>query len=275
MRQNAIIIMLLLWQVNLVSCETDKSRIEKCNETVKSFVANLSLDNYDQLNKYYPNFSKIRKYWKAQDLKLENATVDDEKSVTVFGACSQGNLMFILKKVNGEYVITKSKGLSTVFKSNLYNYCKNIGCVHDKSYDVELSELCTEKEEEFNNLVYKIKAEIESNFSIKNNNLSNNYGYVSGDVTMKNNSRFTIPSYTYEIYYSFKNSNGNDVFTKKEEFNYQTIGYGQSITQQLFESNTGNFASINVELKITSTEFIEEVIGEHIKGKNCIADGIE
>lgn len=266
---------LVICLTGLLSCETDKSRTEKCDNIIQSFIGNLSLDNYDQLNKYYPDFSRIKRYWKAQDFKIQNTTIDDEKTVSVFGSSSQGNIMFILQQKNGNYVITKSKGLSSVFQSNLYKYCKAIGCVGEKSYDADLSELCSEKESEFNALVYKIKSEIESNFIIKNNNLSNNYGYVSGDVTTKNNSRFTIPADSYEIYYSFKNSNGYVVFTKKQEFTLRTIAYGQSITEQLFESNTRNFASIDVELKIISTDFIERVIAEHIKGANCIAGNIE
>jgi hypothetical protein len=51
--------------------------------------------------------------------------------------------------------------------------------------------------------------------------------------------------------------------------NYQTIPFGQSVTEHLFESNSDGFSKIKVELKIISTDFIEEIIAENIEGNNC------
>jgi len=177
--------------------------------------------------------------------------------------------LFNLKNKDGKYIITDSKGLASVFNSPIYKYCKKIGCIGTSDYDKDISQICSDKQEDFNSLVYKVKNNIESNFTIQNNNLTINYGYVSGNVTVKNNSRFSIIGRTYEIYYHFLNSSGQIVYTKKEMANYQTIPYGQSITENLFESNSDGFSKIKVELKIISTDFIEEIIAENIEGNNC------
>jgi hypothetical protein len=267
-----IFVLSLLFSITLNSCETDKSRIEQCNKIVGTFMDNLSLDNYSILYKYYPDFKKVKKYWKVTDFKIDNATIEDDKTVSIIGTSQIGNILFNLKKFKGQYLIINSKGLAAVFNTSLYKYCKEIGCIGTNDYDGDISQICSKKEDEFNNLVYKIKQNIESNVAIENNNLTAHYGYVSGDVTVKNYSSFSIPGRDYELYFHFLNSEGKIVFTKKELLNYENIGYGQSITEHLFESSTGDFQKIKAELKLTSTSFIEELLGENIKGSNCVAD---
>ncbi len=257
----------------LYSCETDKSRMDKCNEIVKTFVANLPLDNYEILYKHYPNFQKVKRYWKINDFKITNTTIDEDKTVSVIGISQQlGNILFNLKKINGKYIITNSKGLAAVFNTPLYKYCKQIGCIGINDYDKDISQICSDKEDEFNSLVYRIKNTIQQNVIVQNNNLSNNYGYVSGDVTVKNYSRFSIPGRDYELYFHFLNSNGDIVFTKKEILNFESIPYGQSVTHHLFESSAGNFDRIKAELKLISTDFIKDIIAENIQGSNCQAN---
>ena len=265
--------LLLLFVSLFYSCETEKSKKDKCEEIVKTFIANLPLDNYEVLYKKYPDFQKVKRYWKVNDFKITSTSIDDDGSVSVIGTSEQlGNILFNLKKDNGKYIIINSKGLASVFNTPIYKYCKKIGCIGINNYDKDISQICSEKEMEFNALVYKIKNNIEQNVMVQNNNLTYNYGYVSGDVTVKNHSRFSIPGRYYELYFHFLNSNGDIVFTKKEILNYQSIGYGQSVTHHLFESSNGNFSKIKAQLKLTSTDFIENIIAENVQGSNCTAD---
>lgn len=269
MNRKSILLLAILFTSLFISCESDKTRKEKSEEIVKSFVANLTLDNYDLLYKYYPDFQKVKRYWKIDDFKITSTTIDEDKSVSIIGTSKLGNILFNLKNKDGKYVITDSKGLASVFNSPIYKYCKKIGCIGTSDYDKDISQICSDKQDDFNTLVYKVKNNIESNFTIQNNNLEINYGYVSGNVTVKNNSRFSIIGRNYEIYYHFLNSSGQIVYTKKEMANYQTIPFGQSVTEHLFESNSDGFSKIKVELKIISTDFIEEIIAENIEGNNC------
>jgi hypothetical protein len=255
--------------ITLSGCESDKSRMEKSTQIVTSFISNLSLDNYELMYKSYPAFKEVKTYWKPQDFKIKSTSVSEDETVTVLGKFAERDAMFQLKKVNGKYVIVHSKGLSSDFNSSLYKYCKNIGCIRPDSYDAEVSKICAEKKDDFESLVYRIKNSIESNFELVNHTLRDDYGYVSGDITVKNNSRFTIPSRSYNIYYHFTDGDGNIVFTSKEVFNYEIIPYRQGLTRHLMERSSGNFQRIKVQLKLISTDFIENIIAENATGANC------
>lgn len=270
--------LLIISSVIFCSCETNDTRIKKSNEIVNAFMANLPLDNYEILFKYYPNFKRVEKYWKYDKFKIESVTVDETKSVSVICSTTSGSIFFKLKKVESSYIITESKGLSAAFNTPLYKYCKKIGCIGADDYDVDITQICKDKEDEFKSLVYKAKESIESSFVMENNNLRINDGgfgsrYVSGEVTVKNGSRFSIPGWKYEIYFHFVNTNGNIVFTQSDKSNFDDISFGQSLTKSLFVDvpSSGEFRKIKVELKLTSTSFIEEIIAENITGENCFA----
>jgi len=265
--------LLFLFCFTLVSCESEISQKETCNDVVKLFIANLPLDNYDILYKHYPDFRFVKKYWKVSDFRITNSVIDEGGEVSVVGISEQlGNLSFTLKKVDRKFIIINSKGLASVFDKPIYKYCKTIGCIGVKDYDKDISQICSEKEDEFNSLVFSIKSKIEENFLILNDNLSVTFGYVSGRVTLKNYSRFTIPAGTYELYYDFIDYNGNVIFTKPEISTYQTIGFGQSVSFSLFENISQSFTNIRARLKLVSTGFIEKVIADNIMGENCVAD---
>lgn len=267
--KKSIFLIFIIISTIFSSCNSEKTIKENSKEIVINFFANLNLDNYDLMYKSYPNFRKVKEYWKIDDLKIKSAIINEDNTVSVIGVSNIGNILMILKEIDGNYIIIDSKGISSMFNSNIYKYCKNIGCISENDYDKEISQKCINKEIEFSVIVSKIKHKIESNFNLENNNLTNEYGRLSGYVTMKNNSRFTITGRDYEIYYHFLNSDGNVVFTKKEILNFEPIQYDQSITRDLFISNSDGFDKINIELKILSTEFIENIVSENIEGENC------
>lgn len=241
-------------------------------------MANLPLDNYEILYKYYPNFKRVERYWKYDKFKIENTTIDETMEASVICSTESGSIFFKLEKIDGSYIITESKGLSAAFNTPIYKYCKKIGCIGANDYDGDITQICKDKEVEFKALVDNIKESIESNFVIENNNLRINDGgfgatYVNGEISVRNGSRFSIPAWKYEIYFHFVNSKGNTVFTKSDKSNYEDIPFGQSLTKTIFadETSSGAFRKIKVELKLTSTSFIEEIIAENITGNNCFA----
>jgi hypothetical protein len=175
----------------------------------------------------------------------------------------------VVEKIDGKYQISKSKGLSSDFNSNLYKYCKKIGCIGLNSYDSEISIICKDKEYEFNQLVRSIKETIENNVRMENHTVTKSYGCASGNITLKNYSRFTIRGYSYNLYVNYTDNQGNTIFTSKEMLNYESIPYGQSKTINVFENNSSSFQKVGIILKIINTEFIEDIIGEHAEGTNC------
>lgn len=256
-------LLLLLFISVLSSCETEKNKKDKCAEIVNAFVANLPMDNYDILYKYYPNFKNVKRYWRVTDFKINTTTIDDDNRITISGSALRQNFVFILKKINGNYIIEDSKGLAAEFDSPLYRYCKKIGLINPNDYDKEISLVCNNQKEHFDQLVNAIVRNAEKNIKILNDNLANNYGYISGNVTLKNYGEIDIPNHCYELYFNFLSSNGQVLFTKKEILNFESISAGQSITYSLYEPSNGRFDKINAELRITSTKFIEEFLIEN------------
>lgn len=268
------VIVCLLLLVSVWSCETDKDRIKKAKEVVTTFLANTSVENSPVLVDLYPDFAKMGKYYKLADGKIVNASINKDGIVNITCKSFVGNILFMLKKTNGEYKIINSKGLSPYFTQNIYKYCKAIGCISMNTFDVDVASICQDKQSEFDDLVYKIKSNIENNFRVQNNNLSINgvgigYSYLSGEVTVKNYSRFSIPSRCYNIYYDFVDDGDNIEFTKPALSNYKYIQYGESVTESFFETNAQNFSKVKVRLQITSTDFIEQVIADNATGSNC------
>jgi hypothetical protein len=118
-------------------------------------------------------------------------------------------------------------------------------------------------------LVKKIKRNIEDSVWMINHTVTKDYGLVSGDITIKNESRFTIPGDSYRLYINYSDSKGNLLFTSEEISNYESIPYGQSKTINVFETNSNSFQKVGISLKIIDTNFIEQLITEHAEGYNC------
>jgi hypothetical protein len=256
----------------LSSCETKEQKINKAKDVVQTFMTNVSFDNYDVMFKLYPSFKNVKTYWKLKDFNIKNATLN-ENVITVIGNSGDNEVLFEVEKVNNEYIITKSKGLSSDFNTNLYKYCKKIGCIGTSSYDEDISKICKENEFRFNQIVNSIKDEIEEKVYLSNHTVTKNYGWASGEITLKNHSRYSIPGYSYNLYVNYTDSQGNLLFTSKEMLNYENIQYGQSKTIRVFESNSRSFQKVGVSLKITNTTFIESIVAEYAEGYNCVYSG--
>lgn len=254
--------------VSLISCETKEQKINKAKDVVDAFVTNLSFDNYDKMFEIYPSFQGVQTYWKLPNFSIKNSVLN-ENSINLTGTSNEREILFEVEKIDGKYIITKSKGLSSDFNSNLYKYCKKIGCIGTNSYDVDISKICKENKFRYNQLIKEIKENIENSVSMVNHTVTKNYGYASGDITLKNNSSFTIPGRSYNLYVNYTDSKGNLLFTSKEMLNYESIPYEQSKTIHVFESNSSSFQKVGISLKIVSTNFIEQIVAEYAEGYNC------
>jgi hypothetical protein len=254
-------------------------RIGECEDMVRSFISNAYVTNRNTIFDIYPLFTDIQPYNKIGDIVIETSSISSDKSVTIIcheSGRDEKKLLFELEYRNGKYIISQSKGLSIYCDSRLFSYCKRIGCLDDGAYDIQVSSVCADKQGEYERLVQKIKNEIESGFEIESHTLEvrSMYGfskYVSGSISMKNNSRFSIPSRVYDIYIVYMDSNHNVILRKKILFdNYESILYGGIKTSSIYsETNVGSASRVNVELKLTSTDFIEDIIANYVEGENC------
>ena len=251
----------------LVSCDSKETKLNKAKEVVSIFASNSTFGNLEKLPLYYPNLKELKgRFLVLKDFQILNAVLN-EKTISIIGKAQGNEVLFEVEKENGKYIITKTKGLSMFVYSNLYKYCKQIGCMKGDNYDVEISKICSEKEFQFYSLVEIIKREIEQNVRLENHTVQGGYGYVTGSITYKNYSKFTIPRDTYNLYVEYLNSKGKILF-KEKTVEFATLTYGESNTTWVSKDIQGA-SKIAVSLEITNTDFIEKILAEHAKGNDC------
>ena len=251
-------VLIIVTLFSLFSCESEETKLNKAKEVVKLFASSTTFDDEEKMRLYYPNKVEIKgSYLVLKDFEIIGASLTDN-IISVIGRSQGREISFDVKKESGKYIIIRSKGLSMFFNSNLYKYCRQIGCIKEGDYDVEISKICHENQLQF-----------EEGVRLENHSVKNDGYYISGDITYKNYSRFGIPASTYKLYIEYLNNKGDIIF-KEEEIAYSSIPFGASKTTSIVNFNIASRArKINISLKIINTTFIEEVIAEHAKGENC------
>lgn len=257
--------------VSITSCESDQDKIAKAQQVVNSFIADLNFENFDNIETNYPGFKKVRSFYKLNDFKVKSSTIN-KNEVIITGESNRRDVLFVLKKENGNYVIEKSKGISYYSNSNLLRFCKKIGCVTQNDYDIEIHTACDGKRDEFNSVVNVIKLVIEGKVVAFNGNVEKNDFFVSGDMSYKNFSDYNIPAYSYNIFLEYLNSKGEVVFTDKQLYHHEFIGANQTGNISIFKSNSNRFSRVRLKLKITDVSFIEKLIADVVTGTNCVSD---
>jgi len=263
----------------LFGCESDKDKIEKSNQAVKSLISNLSVNNWAGAYEYYPNLKKLAGDINTDYISNIKITSSDliDKNVSVFGQLKIGNFskdyLFKTKKINGKWKVYESLGLSEYANSDIHKFNQRIGC--NGFNDVELARNSIMNKNSFNEIVKNIKKTIENSISIESNTLKSEYGMTNGDVIIKNNSRFTIKrgSYfnpNYDLFYILKNSRGRELLRNKVSLT-DNITYGG--THRFYVSEFISSSKVSVELKIRNKKFIEEIVGNYSEGDYCQYSG--
>jgi hypothetical protein len=254
---------------SLFSCESEESKINKAKEVVKLFASSTTFDDEEKMRLYYPNKVEIKgSYLVLKDFEIIGASLNNN-IISVIGKSQDREISFDVKKESGKYTIIRSRGFSMFFNSNLYKYCRQIGCIKEGDYDAEISRICDENQLQFDILVEKIKRDIEQNVRLESHSVkTDGYYYISGDITYKNYSRFTLIPGTYNLYIEYLNSKGKVLFRNKE-VTYSTLAYRESNTIFVNQNIIRGASKIAVSLEITNTDFIKKVIAEYAKGEDC------
>jgi hypothetical protein len=269
----------LIIVVMFFSCESEEQKKQKAQEVVQALISNIQVDNYESIYEYYPSFKNwIGSYYKYNSVTITSTMLKDDGTVEIFANAGGSNqLFFALEKVDGNYKIMRSKGLSAYFNSDIYKYCKKIGCIGNNETDLDIGRICGDNKSDFNYLVRRIKNKIEDRFILENQSLTKagGYGiplYVAGDIIVKNNSRFTIPRFSYDIYIKFLNNKNEELYKFKYSTNFSDIPFNSSEKLHLMQDVKNSFRKVDVELVILKTDFIEELIGNHAEGSFCNYD---
>lgn len=263
----------------LFGCESEKAKIAKSNQAVKSLISNLSVSNWADAYEYYPNLKKLAgdiDINNMSSIKITNSDFTD-KNVNVFGQLKIGNFqkdyLFKTKKINDKWKVYESLGLSEYVNSDIHKFNQRIGC--NGFNDVELARNSIKNKTLFNEIVRNIKNTIENSISIESNTLDSNYGYTSGYVVIKNNSRYLIKqgnyfNKNYDLFYILKNSRGRELLRDKVDL-ISDITFGG--THKFYIAESIRASKVSVELKIRNTKFIKEIIGSYSEGNNCQYSG--
>lgn len=244
------------------SCRTSKDKINEAKEVITTFVKDLELENYQSIEKTYPDFSKIGKYWILNDFTINDSKIDND-TITIYGNYKKGGqieekIMFVLcEGKDNKYFILKSKGLSAFFGTNLYKFAKRVGCLNGLETDRDIAEACKKRETFFKQFLEVYKEKIEAAVKLENHNVTNSFGFVSGDVTVKNNSVIEIPAFSYDLYLILYDNNYNEIFRTKSNSNVYAIPANGSINAMIHEQSNRGMAKIAIEIKLNDTSFLE------------------
>jgi hypothetical protein len=264
------------WLISLIcglqSCRSEEQVIKEANSFVNEFVHNIQLENFETVKKTYPDFKFLSSYWKLENFSISETKLIGDTAI-VFGTYQNGNknetVSFHILVENENFQVMKSKGLSGYMNSPLYLFCKNVGCLAGLESDAEISIACQKRENHFNNLISILKKNIEENVKLGSHNVQKGYGYISGDVSINNLTSVNIPAFSYDLYIILIDDNGREIYrTKSLSSVYQLPAQG-SVSTMVHEQSTRNMSKIGIELKITNTRFLSEIVANPPKDWDC------
>ena len=120
---------------SLFSCESEETKLNKSKEVVKLFASSTVFNDEEKMRMYYPNNTEIRgSYLVLKDFEIIGASLHDN-IISVIGRSQGREISCDVKKESGKYIIIRSRGFSMFFNSNLYKYCRQIGCIKEEDYE--------------------------------------------------------------------------------------------------------------------------------------------
>ena len=267
-----IVLLSTLLAVFLLTYETDKEKIASSEAIVKTFVNDLELDVRNE--KVYPRVKKINgSIFYLREFKISSSSIEKDGSIVVYGNYKRGNkennVKFIVRKINGEYQIVNSLGVSAYIDSPLMKYCLNKGYFKDeksKETDLKIDFVCQNHEIEFNVAVDFLTDEIEENVYMDKtkSSISSQYGYyASGYVTIVNNTLVDLPVGSVDYILSVINSNQEEIYTQSINVNSYLYSFS-SVKSDVFISDmpATNFW-YKVKVKVNSREAIENIVANN------------
>jgi hypothetical protein len=260
----------------LNSCKTDEDRIKEANSIIEKFAKEISLENFSAANQIYPKFSELDKYWKLNDFKIDNTTIEEDGSVSIYGSYQKYSPKFredvkiiISYKGNG-LKITDSKGLTTYYNSPIFEYCKKKGFLKSSGEknsidsDISIATTCKEHEFEFEFLVINCARYVNENVTWNKQQTTIESGYLgdsySGTISIVNNTGFDLNnnSFDFKLYW-FNGGVQTDVHNI--QFLYNIDAYTTVNHKILYESLPSRARKYSFAVSLKNQEsFAAEVV---------------
>ena len=257
----------------ITSCKSEEEKIKDAEELTKTFVSNLKFKNENECCAIYPQFNGIGKYYIINNYRVTSSNIKND-TITIFGKYDRANqetkdIMFVVaENKNHNYEIIASKGISAYWDSPLYKFLKGSGCFFlmnyfsMEEYDKDIADVCNSYNDCWTNLVDFYAVILELSVRMSSHNVSKEFGFISGNMTIDNPTDVNIPAYAYELYINFMN---NDyTVLHKEKINNNNIFYAKSKTNISINTNDNwKYKKIGAELKIMDKTFIENFLAKH------------
>lgn len=269
---NRLFVLFMIFSFLLFACgPSDKEKLKESENKVKSFVAELGMQNFNSANKIYPGLQKIDRYNVLDNFTITSSNIDDDY-IVVNGKYGPEkftkNIQFKLKYTDGVYTIEKSKGLSGYYETPLFELLKRTNCFTDIESDEVIHSECKSNSAKFEDLVNTTKGDIEKSIQfnkVGSNLKSDGFGIgISGELTLENKSNISIPGFAYNIYILLFNSNGQLIHTKEYEFNYDPIIYNQLHQIKVYSMDyNSSYSSYTAVVRIINDQFIREYLARY------------
>jgi hypothetical protein len=220
----------------------------------------------------YPNVANIKgSIYYLRDFDITSTTLEENGEITVYvdydRTGTPSNAKFIVRKIGESYKIIKSIGISAYFETPLMKYCLRNGYIkNDNSVDQKIDRICSRYETEFNNLVQFVIDQVEENVVMdkRTSNLEKTYGnYASGNVTLVNNTMYSIPGFAIDCKVKLMNANYEDVLEEKFIVNSTLEPYGKLSRYISFSYVPNGNMTYYISTKVSSREAIETFVAEN------------
>jgi hypothetical protein len=260
----------------LFSCKSDDEIKKDANEFVNKFVNELLLENYDYVEKVYPDF-KGYKYWIPKEFTISETIIEPDGSITIYGDYRRminrkDQLKFNLIEENGVFKIKNTKGLFSYFNSALNDYCIKKGYYNNSKdklsmdNDVDVAKVCMANEFKFDLLINKCIQYVYSHVDVNKQQCNFGYNlystYLSGDIQIQNNTAFNLDVGQFRYYLNLISHNKTCKTESLADFSFIHINPFSSYNYTAnYVENTCNSTQYRIQLEIYNRElFAKEVV---------------
>jgi hypothetical protein len=251
--------------------ESEEEQKMHAEETVTAFVKDLDLDIRNK--KIYPNVEQINgALYYLREFNITSTSIEKNGDITVHAEYNRGgslsNSKFIVRKVDDSYQIIKSIGISGYYDTPLLKYCLRKGYLKiDGADDKVIGKVCGKYEYDFNWQVDNLIDHIEENVYMEkgSSNLTRGYGggYASGEVTIFNNTLYTIPSFAIECKVVLIDGSDNIVAEEVLSLMKALEPFGKVSKSVYFTYVPSSTRSYKINTKVVSRNAIEKFIAEN------------
>lgn len=247
---------------------------ESAKEISLKFFNMLTVKNNstEDFEKIYPEFALIGTRPVLNNIcDINSISKNTEGEIEIYASykpnkVSNFPIYLLITKENGVVIIKSSKGINYAYFDNVLNYGKKKGCLTGNEDDAKMGliikdknlkdELETEGQIQIQNLYRSIK---------RTSNLEKNYGYVSGDVTISNESNIFLSNYDFTCRIEFYDANGQITESQKLYFWEGVPQQGSTSTNVMTTSE--NSTSFKIIFNLNDSEDLKNKIKDEVIAK--------